>query len=112
MNRSVANLLPRHLRGLHDPPQGANLAMEVVSGGKRNRQRDLKEKRVEYALAKISEYWIIDPKERKITVLVLEGKAYRVHGRFAPGQQATSVLFQGFAVNVSDALAAGQGPKR
>ena len=53
------------------------IAFKVVSGGKRNRERDLKEKRVEYALAKIKEYWIIDPKGQKITVLVLEGKSYR-----------------------------------
>ncbi len=108
----IVYLLPEHLRGLRRPPQGAKLAMEVVSGGKKNRERDLKEKRDEYARAKIGEYWIIDPKTRKITVLVLDGKEYRVHGRFGPGKQATSMLLPGFAVEVSQVFAAGEGSKR
>jgi Uma2 family endonuclease len=104
----IVYLLSEHLRGLHRPPQGAKLVMEVVSGGKKNRGRDLIEKRREYARAKIAEYWIIDPKMRRVTVLVLDGKEYRVHGRFAPAEQATSVVLAGFAVSVSDLFAAGK----
>ena len=66
------------------------------------------EKREEYAKAGIPEYWIVDPELGQITVLVLDGSVYAVHGEFARGQQATSKLLPGFAVDVTAALA----PKR
>src|SRR5438128_2314589 len=79
------------IRNLYRPPRGADLAMEVVSPGKASRKRDLREKRREYAKAKIEEYWIVDPQERNITVLSLQNGKYRVHGAFVPGEQATSL---------------------
>jgi Uma2 family endonuclease len=85
--------------------EGADLAMEVVSGDPKDRARDLKEKRVEYARARIPEYWIIDPKEQWIRVYTLRAKTYKLHGEFGPGMQATSVLLPGFAVSVDHALA-------
>src|SRR5437773_2718941 len=87
----VALLFPR-------PPDGADLVMEVVSEGSENRKRDLETKRLEFAAAGIAEYWIVDPQEQRITVLVLDGSIYRVHGEFAPGTQASSVLLPGFSV--------------
>ncbi len=93
------------------PPEGADLAMEIVSDSPEDRKRDLVTKREEYAQARISEYWIIDPQERRITVLVLKGTAYQVHGEFTPGMQATSVLLPGFSVDVAAVFAAGEGPQ-
>jgi Uma2 family endonuclease len=90
---------------LRGQPQGADLAMEVVSEGAENRKRDLEIKRQEYALAGISEYWIVDPQEQRITVLTLDGQSYRVHGEFVPGMQATSVLLPGFSVEVKAVFA-------
>jgi Uma2 family endonuclease len=84
---------------------GADLAMEIVSGSAKDRERDLTEKRSEYARAKISEYWIVEPREERITVLRLAGKQYVVHGEFAGGETATSVLLPGFAVDVSAVFA-------
>ncbi len=106
----VVYLRSSRIRDRHRPPQGADLAMEVVSPGKQSRKRDLVVKRAEYGKAKIGEYWIVDPQERKITVLVLDDETYRVHGEFTPGQRATSVLLPGFAVDVAAAFAAGDGP--
>ena len=83
---------------------GADLVVEVVSDD--DRRRDLEVKRLEYAQAHISEYWIVDPRDAKITVLTLDGDSYAVHGEFAPGEQATSRLLPGFAVAVAEALAA------
>ncbi len=83
--------------------EGADLVMEVVS---QDRRHDLQTKRLEYAQAHIPEYWIVDPRDAKITVLTLEGESYAVHGEFAPGEQATSRLLPGFAVAVAEALAA------
>ncbi|MEN9221528.1 MAG: Uma2 family endonuclease [Thermostichus sp. BF3_bins_97] len=55
------------------------LVVEVVSPGQEN--RDYRYKRSEYAARGISEYWIVDPMLRRVTVLewiegLYEGKAY------------------------------------
>jgi Uma2 family endonuclease len=44
------------------------LVIEVVSPGFENRTRDYRFKRTEYAARGISEYWIVDPEEQRITV--------------------------------------------
>lgn len=80
---------------------GADLVMEIVSEAERDRQRDLVTRRVEYAEAKIPEYWIIDPRERKITVLSLVDDRYVVHGEYRPGQVAESVILPGFTLDVA-----------
>jgi Uma2 family endonuclease len=84
--------------------EGADLVMEVV--GERNRPHDLVTKRDEYARAGIAEYWIVDPEEETITVLVLKPgrKTYVEHGVFAKGTRATSKLLPGFCVDVTTAL--------
>ncbi|MBE9058010.1 MULTISPECIES: Uma2 family endonuclease [Sphaerospermopsis] len=47
------------------------IAIEVVSPGTENEVRDYRFKRSEYAARGISEYWIVDPVQNKITVLSL-----------------------------------------
>jgi len=84
---------------------GADLVMEMVSDGDENRFRDVVIKRDEYARAGIPEYWIVDPELGQITVLTLDCTSYAVHGEFSQGEQATSKLLPGFAVDVSAALA-------
>jgi Uma2 family endonuclease len=79
--------------------EGADLVMEVVSDD--DRRRDLHTKRLEYAQAKIPEYWIVDPQQSTITVLRLEGDHYAVDGEYRPGEQARSVLLSGFVVDVT-----------
>ena len=88
-------------------PEGADLVMEVVSPGEENRRRDLDTKRREYARAGIPEYWIVDPEGRRVTVLVLEGAAYREHGVFSPGETATPATLAGLAVSVAELFASG-----
>jgi Uma2 family endonuclease len=83
--------------------EGADLVMEVVSPD--DPSRDLEIKREEYALAGVPEYWIIEPDLGKITILTLSGTTYAVHGEFYRGDQATSKLLPGFAVDVTSALA-------
>ena len=91
-----------------DYPQGGDLFMEVVSGGRSDRERDLIHKRRDYARAGIPEYWIVDPEEKAIIVLRLEGDEYVEHGRFGPGQVATSHLLPGFEVAVDEVWATAQ----
>ena len=78
---------------------GADLVVEVVSPD--DPDRDLVEKRADYAEARIPEYWIADPRDETLTVLVLRGEAYVEHGRYARGEVAASVRLEGFAVEVS-----------
>jgi len=106
----VLYLRPGRIRDAFSPPDGADLAMEVVSEGEESRDRDLRIKRAEYARAGFAEYWIVDPRDRTITVLVLDAETYREHGIFGLGSNATSVLFPGFQVDVREAFAAGEAP--
>lgn len=80
---------------------GADLVVEVVSED--DPQRDLETKRIEYALAGITEYWIIDPRDRTIRVLTLDSDStkYLEAGLYCDGQTAASVLLDEFQVNVS-----------
>lgn len=79
---------------------GADLTLEVVSEEKP--ERDLVDKRHDYAEAKVPEYWIVNPQAETITVLRLENGSYVEHGVFARGQRAESVILPGFSVNVDD----------
>lgn len=94
------------LRSASDPRRqnrfwtGADLALEVVSDDKP--ERDLVEKRGDYAEGKVPEYWIVNPDTETITVLSLEGDAYREAGVYKRGDTATSVLLEGFSVSVAD----------
>ena len=103
----VVFLRPERTRG-RKYPEGADLVIEVVSEDEESRKRDLVEKRADYAAAGVSEYWIVDPEDRRISVLTLEGTAYRVHGEFGTGTTASSVLLPGFSASVDAVFAAGQ----
>jgi Uma2 family endonuclease len=103
----VAFMLAEHeSRRDEDYWTGADLVMEVVSRDPDSRERDLQKKRLEYAAAKIPEYWIVDPLSQQITVLWLENDRYVEHGAFNVGEQATSRLLSGFAVDVASTFPA------
>ena len=78
---------------------GADLALEVVSEEKP--ERDLVEKRSDYAEGRVPEYWIVNPHAETITVLRLHGDAYEDSGTYRRGESAASVLLAGFSVAVS-----------
>jgi len=78
---------------------GADLVAEVVSPD--DPDRDLVEKRIDYAEAGIPEYWIVDPRDATITLLVLDGESYAEHGVYARGDKAASPLLDGFVADVS-----------
>ena len=54
----------------------------------------------------MKEYWIIDPAERKITHLVLEGQRFNVIGEFVPGQRVTSQILPELAIDADACMAA------
>lgn len=83
---------------------GADLVMEIVSADKP--KRDTEEQPRDYAAANIPEYWIVNPLDRTISVLVLRGDAYVTHGSYRAGERAVSVLLDDFSVSVDDVFAA------
>jgi Uma2 family endonuclease len=79
---------------------GADLALEVVSEDKP--ERDLVDKRHDYAEARVPEYWIVNPMTEAILVYRLHGDGYEEAGVYRRGESAPSVLLTGFTVPVSD----------
>lgn len=104
----IVFLRPERSRYRGRYPEGADLVVEVVSDDEADRVRDLVTKRHEYATAGIPEYWIIDPREQRVLVLVLEGATYSELGIFTRGQKASSRTLSGFAADVTTLLDAAQ----
>ena len=88
---------------------GADLVMEVVSDDPKDRARVYEEKLADYAEAKVAEYWIIDPESQRVLVHRLDGERYNNPCEFTRGQQAKSVLLDGFGVDVTALFAAAEG---
>jgi Uma2 family endonuclease len=93
------------VRDVNDPRRGnrywdgADLVVEIVSPDKP--ERDLVEKRRDYAEAKVPEYWIVNPLDQTVVVLRLDDGTYVEHGVFGRGNRATSALLTGFEVEVN-----------
>jgi Uma2 family endonuclease len=79
---------------------GADLVAEVVSEDKP--ERDLVQKRNEYAQAGILEYWIVNPQAETITVLTLRRKSYKEYSQVNRGGQVVSALFPDLNLQVND----------
>jgi Uma2 family endonuclease len=79
---------------------GADLVIEVVSED--DPDRDLVEKRADYAQAGIPEYWIVDPRFRTITVLSLDNTTgrYRDVSKSVEDESAKSLLLEGLSIPV------------
>lgn len=92
--------------------EGADLVMEVVNDHPESRKRELCEKVLDYAEAGISEYWLVDPVERTMTIHTFPdvSTGYQSQRVFRRGERPPSVVLDGFVVDVSAALdAAKQG---
>lgn len=87
-------------RRRNDYWRGADWVAEVVSPDRP--ARDTVTKRRDYAEARIPEYWIVNPVDETVTVLVLDGDAYAEHGVFRRGERASSVCLEGFSVSVAE----------
>lgn len=79
-----------------------DLAVEVHSPS--NEPLDTDTKFREYALAGIAEYWMVNPRTRRLSVYTLEGRAYKLLAHFGPGERARSIILPGFEVAVDDLL--------
>jgi Uma2 family endonuclease len=86
--------------------EGADLALEVVSEDKP--ERDLVDKRFDYAEAGVPEYWIVNPQTETITVLRLGQDGYEEAGIYRRGELATSVSRPEFSVAVAEVFDAAR----
>jgi len=77
----------------------AALAAEVVSRG--SIHRDYVTKREEYLAYGLLEYWIVDPLERKVTVLTRRGDAWH-EAVLRDDQVIASLVLPGFATTVAE----------
>jgi Uma2 family endonuclease len=77
---------------------GADLALQVMSEDKP--ERDLVDKRGDYAEAGVPEYWIVNPISETITALRLRDSTYEEAGVYRRGQAAVSVC-PDFSVEVA-----------
>ncbi|ALF52602.1 hypothetical protein ACX27_06645 [Nostoc piscinale CENA21] len=80
------------------------LSIEVVSPD--SIKRDYRHKRSEYAAVGVAEYWIVDPLELKITVLLLEEGFYE-ETVFTADQKIVSRTFPELAIAPHQIFAAG-----
>jgi Uma2 family endonuclease len=71
--------------------------------------RDYRYKRTEYAALEIPEYWIVDPLESKVTVLVFNEGLYD-ETVFVGDQSLVSPTFPELVLIVEQILAAGNLP--
>ncbi len=69
-------------------------------------KRDYRYKRSEYAAVEVPEYWIVDPLEKKISVLLLEEGFYE-ETVFTGDQKIISRTFENIAIAVEQVLQAG-----
>jgi Uma2 family endonuclease len=83
------------------------LAVEIVSPGKENEDRDYRYKRSEYGARGIAEYWIVDPAQAQVTVLTLVDGLYE-EAVFQGSDHLVSATFPTLEITAKQILQAGQ----
>jgi Uma2 family endonuclease len=81
-----------------------DLVLEIVSPT--NEALDLETKFKEYAEAGISEYWIVLPETRRVSVYHLDMGNYQLVAHFGAGEHARSITLPGFEIELKDLLQA------
>lgn len=88
--------LTKAIFGAGNPPA---LAVEVASPG--NTERDTVEKRQEYAMAQVPEYWIVNPVNGYVLVLALSGNEYQELGECRGNELISSDIFPSLKVSAA-----------
>jgi Uma2 family endonuclease len=83
---------------LHGAPE---LAVEVLSPGSRNQQRDRAIKLATYSRYGVQEYWIVDRWQRTVAIYRHDGTALQPVGTLGADDTLTSPILPGFSVRVA-----------
>lgn len=97
------------LRGTSQDANGRrppSLVVEVVSEGEEARRRDYVLRREEYLAHGLLEYWIVDPFERKVTVLLRQNGRW-IERVFAAEPAAEGLVRPGLRVPLAELWTAG-----
>jgi Uma2 family endonuclease len=78
------------------------LAVEVVSPGSRNEQRDRAFKLTLYSRQGVREYWIIDPRQRMVQLYRREDQMLELVATLWSADTLTSPILPGFELPVAD----------
>jgi Uma2 family endonuclease len=97
--RRVDRAIWAGLGRLPGPVEAPTIAVEFVSEGEQNRQRDYETKRDEYRSIGVREYWIIDRFQRQMTVHQFE-RSKAVTKTFSMRQVYSTALLPGFKLPV------------
>ena len=89
-------LTPANIQGAPD------LIVEVLSPS--SSSRDWRAKRELYATHGVREYWIIDPTNRVVSVMMLRDGVLEIDQTRAGGDSATSTILQGFSIAIETIL--------
>lgn len=84
---------------LHEAPE---LAVEILSPGKRNEERDKEAKLKLYSRRGVDEYWIVDWRKRAVEVYRREQAALRLVETLYEQDDLRSPLLPGFVCRVGD----------
>jgi Uma2 family endonuclease len=90
LNTHLERIAEKRILGAPD------LVVEVASPA--TKEHDRHKKRTAYALAGVPEYWIVDPTERNVEVLILEAGTYYSSGIFQGQQCIPSKIATGLSV--------------
>ena len=69
-----------------------NLVIEILSPGRENRRRDLELKKRLYGKYGVEEYWIVDPKDRSVTVFRLNDGVLHEVGSLRDSEEIQSAV--------------------
>ncbi|MBE9098600.1 Uma2 family endonuclease [Vacuolonema iberomarrocanum] len=106
-------LRPEHIEQLQkrctirlsmDPPM---LVIEVVSPGEIQRERDYVAKRSQYQSRGIPEYWLIDPQQGRVLILLLKDETYQEFGSFRGEEVVRSPQFGKLELTAQQILTSG-----
>jgi len=95
---------PKNVRGRRPPA----LAIEIVSPGRDAHDRDYKAKREEHLAYGMSEYWIVDPYERRVIVLLRDGGVWVERVFTKPEDSASGLVLPGLVAPLAELWKIGE----
>ena len=89
-----------HIRSAANVQGAPDMVVEILSPS--TSRRDWKYKRELYAKYGVKEYWIVDPTNRIVTVMMLKDGVLEIAGAYVEGDTLVSAALVGFRVGVSE----------